>query len=162
MTTVTDVKQRLAALYATLADATKACNIGPYHKRHFKNGCQGTGKVARFPEFRQDKPCPHAGLVDDVGVSWDPDKCPRCNGRGWQDRAGSTDDGLAGLSPTQAANVLWMFQHWVNCPKPYTHLHEDGEIVLCESRQKMPSALEIRAEGLRLICEIAELEVPDA
>ena len=55
------------------------------HHPDCRGGCNGTGKVARFPTLRWE--ClRQGGLVDDVGVTYGvrhPPECSRCGGQNW-------------------------------------------------------------------------------
>lgn len=131
----TKTAERLAALNAVLAEATKACpelhpwdGPPPYdrskpHSLDCKGICQGTGEVARFPEFRQVcERCHGDGWLneDDISISQEfrdkhPDWYKGCwgcggfgqekRGRRWLVRAGHLEDALAGLTKGQASLV---------------------------------------------------------
>jgi len=117
----------------------------------------------RFPGFRQD--CSEQWVRTDngcwqrmktakdqylTGYKWSKTHpathCP-CNGTGWLARAGGLEGGLAGLDKKAAGTVLMQLHNWVF----------DG---IGRVDVPMPSAPEILAEGLRLVIEIAGLEVP--
>jgi hypothetical protein len=144
MTIETDLKQRLATLQATLAEAMKACpecegtciSLGAVCDL----GCQGTGEVAMFPEFRQVCKCRHL-----MRSCLCPDK------QGWQVCAGDLADGLAGLTYGQADRVF----------KNLRAYYWNWEPAFEGKKAPMPSALEIRVKELELICDVAGLEVTD-
>ncbi len=160
MTTETALKQRLAILYRTLADATVECpkcdalceemrkspdaSQGrptgiPCRCVAFSDGCNGTGRVARFPGFRQE-------CKESWHAQFSSPSCS-CNGRRWRVRAGDSADGLAQLSPKQMKDWLFLFMTWLEeCWK---------------ADYITPSALEIRAKELELVIEVAGKEVPD-
>lgn len=159
------VADKIAALNRVLADATVECRrykhgeraaqgesrekIGPCAK------CHGTGRIARFSGFRQECnhrtvvvfPCPKECTDDEFHIhsgGKHMDDCRGCNGLGWQVRAGGLEDGLAGLS----FDEKWGF---------FMAVGKDAKRL-----GVLTDRAEILAEGLRLVCEIAGLEVPDA
>lgn len=164
MTTKTDIAVRIAALNAALAEATEECpepycvkgKIAAISKEAGSTelerlvidhkDCQGTGRIARFPEFRQE--CPLKWYKgerlfshhDHDNEEAHPDYCD-CNGTGWQVCAGGLDGGLARLTVEQAEIVFDELLHtWV-----------DG------LPGEKPSAPEILLEGLELVCIQANL-----
>ena len=135
----TDLTAKIAALNAVLAEATEACPDCSYHGIATVGApcdtCKGTGRIARFPEFRQE--CARC-----FGNSWicGPDKpSDGCGGRRWQVRAGGLEGGLAGLSTDGMALTLGMLAGW----------RRQGD---------KPFASEILLEGLRLVIQVGGLE----
>ena len=150
MTTETDIEQRLATLYATLAEATEVCPDCSYHGRGTFGApcdtCKGIGRVARFNGFRQACACVSRGQAQH--------RCGLCNGTGWQVRAVGSFDAmtaaLAGLSRYEAKVALTNVGDWAYWEE-LSALPDDP----------MPSAPEILLAGLELVIAVAEREVPD-
>lgn len=129
----------VAAMNRPLAKATRECSC--IESVWSQPGC--SDRVARFPGFRQT--CQHCyveghpWLNDEVGV---PVPCHICKGLGWQVRAGSLEDALAGLSVDEACEVTYRITNWT------------WEL---DTRLPMPPADEILAKALELVIETAEL-----
>lgn len=92
-----------------------------------------------------DSTCPHVLQLDE-----------RCSGTGWQVHAGGLEDALAGLNRFDTEAVLTSLAEYA------FGTHKDGVSWSIRQLEPMPSAPEILLKGLGLVCEIAELEVPDA
>ncbi len=168
MTTETDVKQRLAALRGALAAATKACpcslgpdtccktclgneaasNTGDLHVA-CENGCHATGEVAAFPNFRSQETCAFCGGACRPPPEGDNSPCEDCDDTGLQGGAGGMAAALASLSKGEASHVLRL-------------LNPKASMSWGWGSEPMPSADQILETTLRLVCDIKNLEVPDA
>lgn len=150
------LNQRIASMNRVLADATKEC---PENKLDFSPDeihpracvCKGTGRVAKFPGFRQECQCLGDGRYTKLGCPkcWylgaHSLECIKCNGTGWQVHAGDWGtDGLAGLTVDQIQEVLEDLAAWI--------MRSD----------LAPDSNAIQAKCLELVIKVAELEVPDA
>lgn len=101
--TPTSQTEQIATYYQALADATKecpcaSCQLGDTEETCRCEGhprCLGTGRVARFPEFR--RACGHGQLGSQV----------------WEVRAGGLEGALAGLSIQQAHQVFYQMRRWL-------------------------------------------------
>lgn len=165
MTTETDVKQRLAALRATLVGATMACPMrvqqrvehGAWtdHRHPPFCDCQGTGEAAAFEGFRQAcAVCGGLGHIESVPVvdarftvDIRFEQCPDCSGLGWQARAGGMEDALAGLDHYAFAHTMLRLLYW---------RHNEND------KKRKPDRDAILAEALKLVCKIKGLVVADA
>lgn len=146
-----DVKQRLAALNRTLAEATMACpcegcNRAGLHWVKCIGGCQGAGEVACFPGFRLPELCAFCGGACRPPPEGDNSPCEDCADIGLQGGVGRLEDALASLSVLDTLDVLRNLSQWV-------WQMEDGP---------MPDGATILVKALELVCEAAGLEVPDA
>ena len=148
------LEQQITAYRLTLAQATKECPKSDERYGHFEEPeeckkCQGTGRVARFPEFRQE--CPSAWHVAWKGYDGPPTSrpsCEACNGIGRQVAPAGLEAALAGLTIGKGLKVytgLGLFV-W------------NGYLTKERSLMPMPSADAILAEGLWLVIEVAGLE----
>ena len=144
MPVATEPTAQIASYRKVLAEATKecpcqGCNRTPKEQHQVDCGCKGTGLVARFPGFRQV--CQVCAGYEGQGHD-----CPQ---DGWQVRAGGLEDALAGLIGLE----FWRWRdRWT---------FAIGVPAMAD-KASMPSGDTILAEGLRLVIEIAGLEVPDA
>ncbi len=165
MTATTDLTANIVVMNRVLADATvecPECGLNPPETRGtmFVDGpgvvvgcdtCPGTGRVARFPGFRQEcswcrgkkRILKHFLVIGDEPykpVDDDYDPCTHCHKQGWQVRAGGLHDALAGLTRGQASDVLYgLMGEWP---------HDDDP---------MPPTPEILAKSLELTIKAAEL-----
>ena len=139
------IAEQITATRNTLAEATKECLEIP--RGLLECECNGEGRVPRFPGFRQECRClgdePHSKLG--CSSCWYPgahtEACERCNGTGWQIRAGGLEDALAGLNKRDATYVLERLRF----------ISEQGWT------DPMPSAPQILAMALELVIEVAGL-----
>lgn len=178
MTIETDVKQQIATLRRVLAGATKECGVceGQGELKEAVQAwdvpgapipdcdtCKGTGRIPRFPGFRQECQCTKRGtpgfLWAGASVAWPncppgTEPCCYCEGHtGWQVAPGGLEDALAGLSVEEGAPFFWQLSHWFRCTKTNRHFEADG--VECRLRLNTPSADEI----LRRAIAVAGLSV---
>lgn len=161
MTATTDLTAQIAILNRVLADATVECPECEGTRISLGSvcdfGCKGSGRIACFPGFRQECKCykgdPHTHLytcfkclpmVLGGSTFKHSSDCLKCNGTGWQVRAGGLEDSFKGLESGDFSKVLEKLDSW--------RLY----------RSPRPTAPEILAEGLRLVIEVAGLGVPDA
>lgn len=146
MTAATDLTLQIDAMNRVLAGVTRECPACKGAKNVEDDACPrclsaqtglGTGRIARFPGFRQY--CDFCG-----GDETSP--CEDCDDKHYLVRAGGLHDALARLPVLDALDVLRTFSQWV-------WLMDDAP---------MPSAPEILAKSLELVIKVAGLEVPDA